>query len=440
MAERSGFFNANNIDGSYDRQYDASDFTDYFSLFIGDGVFVNPANQLQVIARSGLSVTIKAGAAFIEGCWYTLTEDMDVNIPANVGQYAVNTNVCVTLSRSDRKIAAKVRPAVEDMLPVNNGNEHDLVLASISVGVGASQIIDANITDRRPDKTYCGYVTGLVDQIDTTDLFKQFTSEFETWFDDIVAKLGEEPATSLQTQVDALDTRMDAVETKSAGNETSIEKINTNIGLLSSLTTGVKTSIVNAINWLKTQVDGKIDKTLIINNLSTTASGRVLDARQGKTLYDMIGGALSQLTTGTKISIIAAINWLNSQRSNMNSTLTSLRTRVTGLASMSEISGAQLYSHGADGDIWVLKNGRMRICSFYIRVENATGTYAEATIARLGENAQMNAYGTAVEQNTGLACVVKVDSGSNVLTYAAKGKAIPAEAWLYGQIIYMAAE
>ena len=212
MAERSGFFNANNIDGSYDRQYDASDFTDYFSLLVGDGVFVNPANQLQVIAKNGLSVTVKAGAAFIEGCWYILTEDMDVDIPANTSQYAVNTNVCVTLSRSEREIKLKVRSAVSSMLPVNNGNEHDLVLASIAVGVGASQIINANITDRRPNKTYCGYVTGLVDQIDTSDLFQQFTSEFNTWFDDITAKLGTEPATSLQAQVDGLGGRVSDIE------------------------------------------------------------------------------------------------------------------------------------------------------------------------------------------------------------------------------------
>ena len=331
MAERSGFFNANNVDGSYDRQYDASDFTDYFSLFIGDGVFVNPANQLQVTAKSGLKVTVKAGAAFIEGCWYILTEDMDVDIPVNVTQYAVNTNVCVTLSRANREIKLRVRPAVSSMLPVNNGNEHDLVLASIAVGVGASQIIDANITDRRPNKTYCGYVTGLVDQIDTSNLFQQFTSEFNTWFDDIVAKLGDEPATSLQTQVDGLGDRMDAVETKAETNRTGLATTNSNIGSLSSLTTSVKTSIVNAINSLKSVVDGKLNSNMVVNNLSTTASGMALDARQGKTLYDMIGGALSGLTTGTKTSIIAAINWLKGQhdttRNNLN-TLTSQLSRM----------------------------------------------------------------------------------------------------------------
>lgn len=387
MAERSGFFNANLQDGTYDRQYDASDFTDYFSLFIGDGVFVNPANQLQVTAKSGLKVTVKAGAAFIEGCWYILTEDMDVDIPANIAQYAVNTNVCVTLSRANREIKLRVRPAVSSMLPVNNGNEHDLVLASVAVGVGVSQIIDANITDRRPNKTYCGYVTGLVDQIDTSDLFQQFTSEFNTWFDDIVAKLGDEPATSLQTQVDNLDERLDAVETKSESNRTGLQQTNTNIGSLSSLTTGVKTSIVNAINWLKTQVDGKVNTSAIVNNLTTTASGRVLDARQGKTLNDRIG-TLSSLTTSTKTNIVAAINWLKSQFDGINNRLTGTVTAAL--------------NSGVGGYAYAIRSGGFVIVTVDVIITVPTGsdyqwfTIGQFSISSLKVSRLRESYGVAL--------------------------------------------
>lgn len=292
MAERSGFFNAVNQDGTYDREYDATDFTDYFSLFIGDGVFVNPANQLQVVAKSGLTVTVKAGAAFIEGCWYILTEDMDVIIPANTAQYAVNTNVCVTLSRTDRQIVCKVRPAVSSVLPVNDGVEHDLVLATISVGVGASSISNANITDRRPSKQYCGYVTGLVDQIDTSDLFQQFTTAFQEWFDSIKDKLGDDAATNLQKQLDTLkskhDTDIEGVQTlitqtnamlsQSIGSlenrlTTNVNAINNIIGSLSSLTTSAKRSIVSAINWLKSQIDSVKSSYATLNNRVNTLYG-----------------------------------------------------------------------------------------------------------------------------------------------------------------------
>lgn len=73
------------------------------------------------------------------------------------------------------------------------------------------------------------------------------------------------------------------------------------IGSLSSLTTSVKTSIVNAINSLKSVVDGKLSTSNVVNNLTTTASGKALDARQGKALndkYTALNSALTSYTTG----------------------------------------------------------------------------------------------------------------------------------------------
>lgn len=210
MAQESGFFNATKQGSVFDREYDAADFARYFSLFIGDGVFINPATQLQVVQKTGLTVTVKAGAAFIEGYWFFLTEDEDVSISPNGTAYAVNTNVCVTLNKSTRNIQLKVRNAVSSVLPVNNGTEHDLVLATIEVGVGASQITDAVITDRRPYPQYCGYVSGLVETIDASELFTQFTSQFNSWFDGIKGQLEGDAATKLAGKISELEERMDA--------------------------------------------------------------------------------------------------------------------------------------------------------------------------------------------------------------------------------------
>lgn len=213
MAQESGFFNATKQGSTFDREYDAADFARYFSLFIGDGVFVNPATQLQVVQKGGLTVTVKAGAAFIEGYWFVLTEDEDVSISANGTAYSVNTNVCVTLNKSTRSIQLKVRNAVSSVLPVNNGTEHDLVLATIEVGVGASQITDAVITDRRPYPQYCGYVSGLVETIDASELFTQFTSQFNSWFDGIKGQLEEDAATQLAAKISELESKVDALPT-----------------------------------------------------------------------------------------------------------------------------------------------------------------------------------------------------------------------------------
>ena len=48
--ERSAFFNS--ING--DRRYKAEVFAEYFSSFIGNGVFPNPSTSLQVIANDDM--------------------------------------------------------------------------------------------------------------------------------------------------------------------------------------------------------------------------------------------------------------------------------------------------------------------------------------------------------------------------------------------------
>ena len=202
MAEQSGFFNSIKTGEAYDRVYDASDFANYFSKFIGNGVFINPTNNLQVVAKSGLTVTVKKGNAFIDGYWYELTEDMDVTFSPNATAYSINDMVCCTLNKSERKISINKKEAVSSILPVNDGTIHELVLCSIVLGVGVATITDAMITDRRPDETYCGFVKGIVDNIETAELFLQFETIFMDWFEGIKGQLGEDVAGGLQNQID----------------------------------------------------------------------------------------------------------------------------------------------------------------------------------------------------------------------------------------------
>ena len=45
--EKCSFFNAELVDGEYDRIYLAEDYARYFSSFIGNGVFPNPSTNLK---------------------------------------------------------------------------------------------------------------------------------------------------------------------------------------------------------------------------------------------------------------------------------------------------------------------------------------------------------------------------------------------------------
>ena len=59
---KTGFFNS--VDG--DRKYSADDLSSFFVKLISDGVFPNPSNNLKVVAKSGLTVTVKEGFGFIK--------------------------------------------------------------------------------------------------------------------------------------------------------------------------------------------------------------------------------------------------------------------------------------------------------------------------------------------------------------------------------------
>lgn len=254
MAEKSGFFNAREAeDGTYDREYDAEQFAEYFANFISNGVYANPANQLKVVFDDSPSkpfvVIVRKGKAYIDGYWYELTEDMEITIPANTKAYIVKDVIRCTLDKAERKVSIVLEEDVISDHPTNNNNRHDLILSTIIVQPNASKLNAEDITDKRPDKTYCGFVTGVIDQIDTTELFQQYDETFQTWFNEMKGQLSTDAAGNLQTQ----------------------------IGLLSNLKTIVKDSIVNAINSLYDSIIGKTLKTLEEVS-SNTEKGYYVDA------------------------------------------------------------------------------------------------------------------------------------------------------------------
>lgn len=201
MAENSGFFNAMNVNGAYDRIYNAEDFAAYFANFISSGVFVQPSNQLLVEAKEGLTVNVKAGKAYINGYWYTLTEDKELVFSPNMTGSTIQCKVVCEHDISERVTTVHTKENVTSLLP---DSKNELVLATFSLPVGVSEITQAMLADRRPDRVYCGFVTGLVDQIDINTLLKQDKAQFEEWFEDMKGQLSEDAAGSLQNQLDTL--------------------------------------------------------------------------------------------------------------------------------------------------------------------------------------------------------------------------------------------
>ena len=180
MAETSGFFDAEQlVDDSWDREYLAEQWANYFNLFIGNGVFATPVNQLKVVAYTGMNIKILPGWAFINGYWYHNDSELVLQVPANVRTVPVVDGVFIQFDSANRITSAVIgnnRSTVDRVSP-----HYELKIADITVNVGAVEITNANITDTRANESVCGFVTGLIDVINTEDLFLQYQTIFDEW-------------------------------------------------------------------------------------------------------------------------------------------------------------------------------------------------------------------------------------------------------------------
>lgn len=172
MAESSGFFQSEwdedlqnpitqEYTGYWDRSYVAREFADYFKLFIGNGVFNKPTNQLRVIPGEGLSVVVTPGWAFINGMWYHNDSNKQIVISENSTAQSRTDSIKVRYSDGLRTIVASGFTGETSV--IQGDNIYDLKLANIVVNPLVTSISAANITDTRPDTTVCGFVRGILD-------------------------------------------------------------------------------------------------------------------------------------------------------------------------------------------------------------------------------------------------------------------------------------
>jgi hypothetical protein len=248
VAQECGFFNAQLVGEEYDRVYLAEQFAAYFASFIGNGVFGSSMQQLKVLAQdtANMSVKVGSGQAWINGWWYRNTDAYTLDIDVADGVLSRIDLIVLRWGQTERDMWLQVikgKPSAKPVAPsISRGADYyDLQLATVSIPAGAIKITQAQITDTRLDNSVCGLVTGVVDQIDTTDLYNQFESyfdefkqfyendytnwtneqkaeydewyashidlwqnEFTTWFENVKGQLSEDAAGNLQNEIDSL--------------------------------------------------------------------------------------------------------------------------------------------------------------------------------------------------------------------------------------------
>lgn len=209
MSYTSGFFDAVEVNGEYDRVYEAAEFAHYFSRFIRNGVYADPSTGMQVRASSNpnMKVSVLPGDGWINGYYITVDAAEQLSIATAHATLARIDSVVMGLNYTTRMIQIYIKTGTPSGSPVAPVLQRDtdlweLELAQISVVAGAANITQSAITDSRTDLSRCGIVTGLIDQIDTTDLFAQYTTAFNEWFDGVREKLTEDAAGYLESQIE----------------------------------------------------------------------------------------------------------------------------------------------------------------------------------------------------------------------------------------------
>lgn len=188
MAQSSGFFNALKSGSSYDRKYNAEDYSDNLAAIISTGVRRSSENDLYVQAAGGMALNINIGRAWINGKWYkndTVFNGFSVPTAPTGDRGRVDRIVLRLDSNIDGRNIELVyltgTAAISPTAPALTRSDgiYEIALADIAVNPNVTQITQSDIYDRRADTEVCGWVTS---PIGYTDYFANLDAAFNEWF------------------------------------------------------------------------------------------------------------------------------------------------------------------------------------------------------------------------------------------------------------------
>lgn len=190
----SGFFNS--VNG--DRVYNADQMSGIFEGLITDGVYESVGNKLAVQPNSGMTIQIATGRGWFARRWVDNTAPYLIALEAadvTLNRWAA---VCIRVDATEGVRNAEpyikygeyaTTPAKPTMIRTETVKEY--CLAYVYIKARATAITAADITDTRADVSLCGWVTGLIEQLNSTTLWEQWTALFYDWFNNLQDKINE---------------------------------------------------------------------------------------------------------------------------------------------------------------------------------------------------------------------------------------------------------
>lgn len=183
-----GFFDS--IDG--DRKYSADQMSEYFEGLIGDGIYESVGQALVVTPGAGLTVNIGTGRGIIKCHWIDndTVANLEISSHSSLPMYVAIVMRYDHPNRLMQFATVNGTPATNPSKPTltNTNTVKELALAYILVPAGATSISAADIEDARSES---GWVTGLIEQLDVSNLYNQWYALFNRYFDDMEGRFDE---------------------------------------------------------------------------------------------------------------------------------------------------------------------------------------------------------------------------------------------------------
>lgn len=252
-------------DHNGDREYGSDEFAEFFSTLFKPGI-VATANfgsglQIKESASLGMRVVFGAGEAFSSfGRNYVHDKDEEVIVPIASTLQDRTDSVAIQFNKSQREAFFVYKES--DVTVTRTDSIFELQIAKILVPKNSTQITNANITDMRANESVCGYFSPH-GKLNAGDI----TAQFIAWFEDFKGKLGTDPATNLQLQINDLDSRAvhKTGDETIAGNKTFTGPIK----FQDSVDLGKTTKIEVGIGWGRTATIQRIGNMVTITSEKT---------------------------------------------------------------------------------------------------------------------------------------------------------------------------
>lgn len=183
MAIKCGFFDS--VDG--DRKYTAEDIGRYLHGLVSSGVYADSSRSMQVLIGSYMEIEVQKGRAMLDGYYMELTEPYRITLSEGGAQRRIDA-IVARLDKTRRLCEIAIlegTPGTTPAVPTVTRSEtvKEYMLAYVEIPALAVAIYQDQIYDTRADKAVCGWVTGIIDQVDTSTLYTQWETAYKAAFD-----------------------------------------------------------------------------------------------------------------------------------------------------------------------------------------------------------------------------------------------------------------